>query len=121
MKSRKFKFRQTVLTQVTTQFEYKIKAKSPEIAVEKFKKLFEEKMGAGKEHLAIKKLRPEKSLLETEPVPVRGNGPATIVIELIDKKNKKQKIREIYDNKQKTWRVEDAEEENMNDEKDEKA
>ena len=103
MKTKKFDFQQTVVTQVTTMYNYRVKAKSFDEAEKKIKKLFEKQMEDGKEYLAIKKLKPKKSKIEVVPVPSTETGGSTVRMEYVEGKKKKAIITKLYDNLVKVW------------------
>lgn len=99
MKTKKFTFQQTVVTQVKTCYSYKIKAKTIEEAESKFKRMFEEKLEEGKGHLPLKKLKPKKEKVEVIPVSPEITDNATIVVELIDDNKKKNPVpKPLYNN-----------------------
>ena len=105
MKTKKFDFQQTVVTQVTTKYNYRVKAKSFGEAEKKIKKLFEKQAEAGNEHLAIKKLKPEKSKIDVTPISPIEAGESTVRMEYVTGKKKKTVKTKLYDNLAKIWGV----------------
>ncbi len=105
MKTKKFDFQQTVVTQVTTMYNYRVKAKSFGEAEKKIKKLFEKQVEDGKESLAIKKLKPKKSKINVTPVPPTEAGGSTVSMEYVEGKKKKTVKTKLYDNLIKVWGV----------------
>jgi hypothetical protein len=103
MKTKKFKFRQTVWSMVKTEYSYKIEAKTYEEAVEQLKEVFARKLESGKENNPFKKLNPKKEVKDTQVVLPEMLGKATLTVEHVSKSKKKEIVVELYNNQDKTW------------------
>ncbi len=103
MKTKKFTFKQTVLSKVKTEFTYKVEAKSYEEAEEKFKKAFMRKLNKEKPFLAIKKLDPKKEVLYEMPLTPEEIGDSTLKMEFISNKKDARLVHELYNNLNKHW------------------
>ena len=103
MKNKKFTFQQTLITRVKSQFIYDVKAKTYEEAENKFRKAFDKKLESGKFYNPIKKFDPKKLILEQTAISPEEFGESTVVVEFVEKKNKSQIQKEIYNNKDIGW------------------
>jgi hypothetical protein len=99
MKTKKFTFRQTVITRVKSQFINVVKAKTYEKAEKKFKKAFDKKLESSKVYSPIKKFDPKKLILEETTISPEEFGESTVIVEFVEKKKKSKIQKEIYNNK----------------------
>jgi hypothetical protein len=106
MKTKKFTFRQTVLTRVKSQFINVVEAKTYEKAEKKFKKAFDKKLESRKVCRPIKKFNPKKLILEETTISPEEFGESTVVVEFVEKKKKSQIQKKIYSNKDMGWDLE---------------
>jgi hypothetical protein len=99
MKAKNFRFQQTVVAQVTTRYDYKIKAKNLEEAQEIMGKYIDKKVKKGKAHMPVKQLDPSKIILEVIPVSPENLEKGSVIVELAANVKKGIEGKVVYNNK----------------------
>jgi len=105
MKTKKFKFEQTVVEVVETTYTYKIEAKSYGQAEKKLKEAIEKKIESGNEFKPVKKYLYKIKSLEVAPVLPETVGKSTLIINYIPGKKEELTTTPLFNNQDNVWNL----------------